>query len=282
MDVQWFPGHMAKAKREIAANLPLVDLVLEVRDARIPESSRNPDLSRLIGNKNRIVLLNKNDLADLSATARWQDWFGRNGMDTLPVDARSGAGFDRLTAVLRERSRIMRDVMKSRGRLPRNLRLLILGIPNVGKSTVINRLAGRKAARTGDMPGITRGKQWISLPGELELLDSPGLLPPKIGDPVTGLHLALIGTIREELVSIEDLAHELLSVLAESYPAGLRDRYGELCAPEEEPGLLGSIAQKKGCLQSGGRPDYMRAARLVLDDFRSGKMGRITLERPPR
>lgn len=278
--VQWFPGHMAKARREIENTLRLVDLALEVCDARIPLSSRNPDFERLLGSKQRLVLLNKSDLSHPSANEKWRKWFESRGVQAVVVDARSGDGFVTLWEALRVAGRNLQASLKDRGRLGRNLRILVAGAPNVGKSSVLNRLAGRKAARTGDVPGVTRGKQWIHLPGQVDLLDSPGLLPPKIPDRRHGMHLALVGTIPEGLVDTEALVKELLSILSESYPNALSQRYGNLETADGDD-LLAVLAQKKGCLLAGGRPDYARTARMVLDDFRSGRLGRITLEHPP-
>lgn len=277
--VHWFPGHMAKARREILESLRLVDVVLEICDARIPTSSRNPDLGRLLGAKQRWVLLNKSDLSDPSANESWLGWMKEQGVRAFIVDARSGDGFKSVWGALNEAGRVLQASLKQRGRMARSLRLLVAGAPNVGKSSVLNRLAGRKAARTGDIPGITRGKQWIRLPGQLELLDSPGLLPPKIENRRHGIHLALVGTVPEDLIDPEALAVEILSILSASYPDALEQRYGHVDLGGGD--ALGALAQKKACLLAGGKPDYVRMSRMVLDDFRSGRLGRITLEHPP-
>lgn len=286
MQIHWFPGHMAKAKREITELLKLVDLVLEVRDARIPISSRNPDINRLTAGKERIILLNKSDLADNNANAVWIKHLTKDQEQTsvLAVNAKSGEGFQVLLKMLKKSGENLAARLKERGRLPRPLRILVVGIPNVGKSTVLNRMAGRKAAKTGDLPGVTRGKQWITLAGGIEMLDSPGLLPPKIEDPDIGVRLAMIGTIPEELVDQEELACRLLSFLTRNYANTLSERYGVVVTSEqsleEAHDLLAVLAKKRGCLQTGGSLDLLRMARILFDDFRSGKLGRITLELP--
>ena len=296
MQIHWFPGHMAKAKREITELLKLVDLVLEVRDARIPVSSHNPDINRLTAGKERIILLNKSDLADIGANTRWIKHLTQEQTVVLTVNAQNGEGFPALLKQLKKGGERLAARLKERGRLPRPLRILVVGIPNVGKSTVLNRMAGRKAARTGDLPGVTRGKQWITLAGGMEMLDSPGLLPPKIEDPDVGLKLAMIGTIPEDLVDQEELACRLLSFLTHNHASALSDRYGltetaaqlsegisEGAFEQSSSGhhLLAAMAIKRGCLQTGGSPDLLRVARVLFDDFRSGKLGRITLELPP-
>lgn len=286
MQIHWFPGHMAKAKREITELLKLVDLVLEVRDARIPISSRNPDINRLTAGKERIILLNKSDLADNNANAVWIKHLTKDQEQTsvLAVNAKSGEGFQLLLKMLKKSGENLAARLKERGRLPRPLRILVVGIPNVGKSTVLNRMAGRKAAKTGDLPGVTKGKQWITLAGGTEMLDSPGLLPPKIEDPDVGVRLAMIGTIPEELVDQEELACQLLSFLTRNYANTLSERYGVVVTSEqsleEAHDLLAVLAKKRGCLQTGGSLDLLRMARILFDDFRSGKLGRITLELP--
>jgi ribosome biogenesis GTPase A len=286
VQIHWFPGHMAKAKREITELLKLVDLVLEVRDARIPISSRNPDINRLTAGKERIILLNKSDLADNNANAVWIKHLTKDQEQTsvLAVNAKSGEGFQVLLKMLKKSGENLAARLKERGRLPRPLRILVVGIPNVGKSTVLNRMAGRKAAKTGDLPGVTRGKQWITLAGGIEMLDSPGLLPPKIEDPDVGVRLAMIGTIPEELVDQEELACRLLSFLTRNYANTLSERYGVVVTSEqsleEAHDLLAVLAKKRGCLQTGGSLDLLRMARILFDDFRSGKLGRITLELP--
>lgn len=286
MTIQWFPGHMTRAKRQIEANLKLVDVVLELLDARVPRSSRNPMIDDIVGSKPRLVLLNKADLADPAATAAWSDHFRALGLEPLAIDANAGTGVrdipDKVRLLLRER--IERQIRK--GMKPRPPRAMIVGIPNVGKSTLINRLAGRRAAATGDRPGVTKGQQWIRTGGELELLDTPGILWPKFEDPEVGYRLAATGAIREEILPVEEVACYVLRHLAAHYGDTLRERYGLAQVPDALPdlasasGLLEEIGRRRGCLAGGGQVDLGKAAGVLLRDLRGGKLGRLTLERP--
>jgi len=287
MTIQWFPGHMTRAKRQIEDKLKLIDVVFELIDARIPQSSRNPMIDEIVGAKPRLVLLNKADLADPGQTAAWCAYFRALGHEALAIDASSGMGVKDIPLKAREllRARIERQIAK--GMKPRPVRALIVGIPNVGKSTLINRLAGRSAAVTGDRPGVTKGQQWIRTGAELELLDTPGILWPKFEDPRAGNLLAATGAIKEEVLHIDEVACFVLQTLAGDYGATLAERYGLAEAvPEELPDLtaasavLEAIGKRRGCLGSGGIVDYEKAAGVLLRDLRSGKLGRITLERP--
>ena len=281
-DYQWFPGHMAKARRMMQENSKLVDLIIELADARIPVSSRNPDIDSLFGNKKRILLLCKADLADPARTARSKAFYEAQGLTVVALDARTRKANDTIKSAVDEacREKIERD--RRRGIIGRPLRAMVVGIPNVGKSTFINSFAGKASAKTGNKPGVTRGKQWIRLNRQLELLDTPGILWPKFEDPQVGIHLALTGAIREELLQEEELAQTLLGKLREDYPALLREKYLKDVPDEEIPGdlqeLLRKIAMERNLLRSGGEPDELRTARLLLDDFRGGKIGRISLE----
>lgn len=272
MEIQWYPGHMAKAKRELKAILPLLDIIIEVTDARIPKSSRNPDLIRLTKNKPRLLLLNKVDLADPIATNQWIDHYRSAGEKIIPFNARTG---DRITALEELINQIGRDTLG-----PKAIwRLGVVGVPNCGKSSVLNRLAGRSAAQVGERPGVTRGRQWVKR-GKWEILDTPGMLWPKIADVETGLKLALVGTIKPENLDPEELIFNLLGWLLVNYPASLQNYYG-LTAPEmaEEPySLLQAIGRRRGCLRRGGEVDLRRTAELIGNDFRQGKLGAITLE----
>ncbi|HIT68170.1 MAG TPA: ribosome biogenesis GTPase YlqF [Candidatus Merdisoma merdipullorum] len=278
MNIQWYPGHMTKARRMMQENLKLVDLVIELVDARVPMSSRNPDIDEMGRNKARLLLLNKADLADEWANEAWSVYFRNQGFQVVKLDSRSRSGLKAVQAAVQEacREKIERD--RKRGILNRPVRAMVAGIPNVGKSTFINSFAGRACAKTGNKPGVTRGAQWVRLNKQVELLDTPGILWPKFEDPAVGLKLALIGSIREEVLNTEELSLELLRYLNEHYAELLQARY-ELDEKEEAEQLL-EIARKRGCLKKGGEPDTQKAAAILLEEFRSGKLGRITLEMP--
>ena len=279
--IQWFPGHMAKTRRLIRDSMSLVDGVVEILDARIPESSRNPELDALCGAKPRLLLLNKSDLADESATAGWVEYYRAHGRTALAADCKSGRGLPAFVPAVRK---LLSDKLQryaAGGMAGRPIRLMVAGIPNSGKSTFINRMAGGKRARAENRPGVTKSKQWIVLDCGIELLDTPGILWPKFEDPVVGEKLALIGSIRDEVLDTEQLASRLLEILAEGYPAALAGRFKlEGALPAEGYALLELAARRRGCLVSGGEPDTERAASLVLEEYRGGKLGRISLERP--
>ena len=279
MNIQWYPGHMTKARRMMQDNIKLVDLVIELVDARVPLSSRNPDIDDLGRNKARLLLLNKADLADEAANEVWSGYFREKGFQVVKLDSRSKAGFKAVLAAIGEACREKTERDRKRGILNRPVRAMVAGIPNVGKSTFINSFAGRACAKTGNKPGVTRGAQWVRLNKQVELLDTPGILWPRFEDPAVGLKLALIGSIREEVLNTEELAMELLRFLNEHYKGLLRERY-EI---DEEGGAaeqLRDIAEKRGCLRKGGEADTQKAAAILLEEFRSGKLGRITLEMP--
>ncbi|MCI8502081.1 MAG: ribosome biogenesis GTPase YlqF [Oscillospiraceae bacterium] len=280
--IQWFPGHMAKTRRLIQQNLKLVDLVVELADARIPVSSRNPELDRWIERKPRILLLNKSSLADERVTQSWCAYFKSRGIPALAVDSVSGRGFKGFVPLVREELSELLKRREAKGMAGRPVRLMIVGIPNVGKSSFINKIAGGKYARVEDRPGVTRTKQWISFGGDLELMDMPGVLWPKFDDKTVGEHLAFTGAVKDDVVDIELLAMRLLQLLAAEYPAVLPERYG-IVVPKEPDGyeLLCAVGKKRGMLVSGGGVNTERAAITVLDEFRAGKLGRITLEKPP-
>ena len=281
-DYQWYPGHMTKALRMMKENIGLVDLVIELADARIPRSSRNPDLDSLSAGKSRLVILNKADLADDKQTSLWVDALTENGTVACAFNSKESSSLksirDMITTACAER--IERD--RKRGLVGRPVRAMIVGIPNVGKSTFINRLSGKKAAKTGNKPGVTRGKQWIAVDSKLQLLDTPGVLWPKFGDPETGRNLALIGSLNDENINLEELSLDLISILGRSYPGILEKRYGLDSTGAEKsdvsPEVLSQIASAKKLLRAGAVPDTERAASLILDEFRSGKLGRISLE----
>ena len=282
--IQWFPGHMAKTRRLIASNLSLVDAVVEIVDARSPLSSRNPEMDHMTKNKPRLVLLNKSDLADERTTQLWINYFRRNGSEALAVDCRSGKGLKSIIPTLK--NTVLKELMDKReknGMSGAAVRLMIVGIPNVGKSSLINKLAGSKRAKVEDRPGVTRTKQWVKLDNNTELLDMPGVLWPKFEDQSVAVRLAFTGAISDDILDIETLAMKLLSYLSENYPNSLTERY-KIELSEEDTGLelLEKVGKKRGMMISGGEINTERAAITVLDEFRSGKLGRITLEMPPQ
>lgn len=279
--IQWFPGHMAKTKRLIKSSLPLVDAVAEVIDARIPVSSRNPDLKSLAEGKPRIVILNKCDTADEQAVSRWISYYKNKGITAIPTDCRSGRGVNKFVPVVKT---VLEDNIKkfeAKGMTGRVLHVMIVGIPNVGKSSLINRLAKQKKAKVEDRPGVTLNKQWVKIADDVELLDMPGVLWPKFEDKIVGERLAFTGAVKDDVVDIEALASRLLFVLNDMYTNTLRERYKIETAPEEDGfDILRKIGKARGMLVSGGEINTERAAAAVLDEFRSGKLGRITLELP--
>ena len=281
MNIQWYPGHMTKAKRAMKEDLKLIDLVIELVDARVPLSSRNPDIDDLGAGKARIVLLNKADLADEALNRRWAQWFTERGMHVVKIDARNKGTLKQIQAVVQEacKEKIERD--RKRGILNRPICAMVVGIPNVGKSTFINSFAGKACAKTGNKPGVTKGNQWIRLNKTLELLDTPGILWPKFEDQQVGLKLALIGSINDEILNRDELALELVNVLNRRYPGVLAERYQlENAGDCDTIQVLEQVARQRSCLAKGGELDLPKAARLLLDDFRSGRLGRITLEEP--
>ena len=279
MNIQWYPGHMTKARRMMQDNIKLVDLVIELVDARVPLSSRNPDIDEMGKNKSRLLLLNNADLADERANELWSSYFREKGFQVVKLDSRNRSGLKDVQAAIQEACREKTERDRRRGILNRPVRAMVAGIPNVGKSTFINSFAGRACAKTGNKPGVTRGAQWVRLNKQVELLDTPGILWPKFEDPVAGLRLALIGSIREEVLNTEELALELLKFLKEHYRGLIQERYG--IEEENEPAAqLQEIAEKRGCLKKGGEADTQKAASILLEEFRSGKLGRITLEMP--
>ena len=279
MNYQWYPGHMTKAVRMMQENIKLIDLVIELVDARTPMSSKNPDIDSLAGNKARVILLNKADLADPAGNAAWTEYFKKKGFHVLEINARTGAGVRAVQGLAQEacKEKIERD--RKRGILNRPVRAMVVGIPNVGKSTFINSLAGKAAAKTGNKPGVTKGKQWIRLNKQVELLDTPGILWPKFEDQTVGLRLALIGSIKDEVLQTEELAAELIRFLAANYPGVLENKYTITAAPDPYV-MLGRIAESRHCLVRGNELDTEKAAMLLMDDFREGKLGRLTLEYP--
>ncbi len=276
-NIQWFPGHMTKTRRLIEADLKMVDAVVEITDARIPESSRNPILDELVKDKPRIMIMNKCDYADDGATSRWKQYYEKQGIMVIICDCRSGKGINRFLPAVKTLLSELIERRKKRGMIGKALRLMVVGIPNVGKSSFINRMAKTKKTKVGDRPGVTRGKQWVSIDKDVELLDMPGILWPKFDDQEAAQRLAFTGAIKDDVMDVEALARALGELLLERYPELIKARY----KIAGEGDVLTEIAKARGMLISGGEPDTERAAATLLDEYRGGKIGRITLEQIP-
>ena len=281
MNIQWYPGHMVKARRKIAEELKLVDIVIELLDARIPISSRNPEVDNIVGNKKRIIVLNKSDISDPEINNMWRKHFAQKEITVILANSNKGTG---LKDILIESKKLMKeelDKLKRKGLLHKTIRALVIGIPNVGKSTFINKLANRSVAQTGDRPGVTKSKQWIRVNDDFELLDTPGILWPKFDDDTVGLHLAFTGAIKDEILDIEELSRKFILKALEDFPDKLNRRYSiEFDEDDSVDLIMNKIGRKRGCILPGDEVDMIRVASLVLDDFRSGKIGLITLEKP--
>ena len=283
MNYQWYPGHMTKAKRMMQEDIKLIDLVIEVVDARVPMSSRNPDIDELGKNKARMILLNKSDLADPVANKKWMEYFQTLGIHVVEVNSKSGSGIRNIIGVVDKacKEKIERD--KRRGILNRPVRAMVVGIPNVGKSTFINAFAGKACTKTGNKPGVTKGKQWIRLNKSLELLDTPGILWPRFDDQAVGMKLAFIGSINDEIIRIDELANDFIKFILPLYGNCLRERYEADSTTSDyikADMILESVAKNRHCLMKGEKLDLMKAANILIEDFRSGKLGKITLEFP--
>lgn len=283
MHIQWFPGHMAKTRRLITENLKLVDVIIELLDARIPFSSRNPEINSLINNKPRLVAFNKSDLADEQISRQWVQWYADQGIKCILINSINGKGLGDIKERARDlmSEKIERD--RAKGKLFTPVRTMVVGIPNVGKSSFINKIVGKASAVTGDRPGVTRGKQWIRINSEIELLDTPGILWPKFEDQEVGMNLAFTGAIKDDIMDISEVAMELLHRLSKTYPKELCTRFKlepDFIKNVEPLELLETVGLKRGCIVSKGQIDYMRISAIVLDEFRGGKIGKITLEKP--
>lgn len=276
-NIQWFPGHMTKTRRLIEADLKMVDAVVEVTDARIPESSRNPIIDELCGKKPRIMIMNKCDAADEKATEAWKRFYEKRGMCVIVCECRSGKGVNKFLPAVKKLLRELTERRKARGMIGKAMRLMVVGIPNVGKSSFINRMANSRKTKVGDRPGVTRGKQWVTIDKDVELLDMPGILWPKFEDKDVAQRLAFTGAVKDEVMDSEALARALGAVLLRDYPELMKARYGI----SGEGDVLVEIANARKMLVSGGEPDTERAAAALLDEFRGGKIGRITLDKPP-
>ena len=281
--IQWFPGHMAKTRRLIGESLSLVDLVIELTDARIPQSSRNPELDKWLSDKPRIIILNKSDCADENITKQWVEYYKKKGIRAVMADCKSGKGVAGIIPAVKAELTELLERRAAKGIAGKPIRVMVVGIPNVGKSSLINKLAGSKRAKVEDRPGVTRGRQWVKISNELELLDMPGVLWPKFEDQTVGEHLAFTGAVKDDVIDIELLAMRLLQRLNRDYPQLLQERYKVEAAEDTEAyELLTMVGRKRGMLISGGEVNTERAAITVLDEYRSGKLGRISLEKPPK
>lgn len=279
MNYQWYPGHMTKAKRMMQEDMKIIDLVIELLDARIPLSSRNPDIDTLAINKSRVILLNKADLADPAANQKWTEYFRLQGFFVQELNSKTGAGIKNVNALVKEACREKTERNIRRGIKNRPIRAMVVGIPNVGKSTFINSIVGKSSAKTGNKPGVTKGKQWIKVNKELELLDTPGILWPKFEDQQVGMRLALIGSINDEILQTEELALELIKFMSKRYPGLLAERYR--VDPETEPlQIMSEIGEMRKCYKKGMELDYYKISGLLLDEFRNGAIGKMTLEFP--
>ncbi|GGE65739.1 ribosome biogenesis GTPase YlqF [Priestia taiwanensis] len=280
MAIQWFPGHMAKARRQVTEKLKLIDVVIELIDARLPASSRNPMIDEIISHKPRLMLLNKADLADDKVTKEWIAYFEAQGHKVLAIDAQSGKGMKEIINACQELVKEKFDKMRAKGIKPRAVRALIVGIPNVGKSTLINKLAKKNIAQTGDRPGVTKAQQWIKVGKEIELLDTPGILWPKFEDELVGLRLATTGAIKDSIMNLQDITVYALRFLGERYPKRLEERYGITAITDDIVEAFDAIGKLRGCLMGGGDVDYDKVSDLVLRELRGGRLGRLTFERP--
>ncbi|MDF9762422.1 ribosome biogenesis GTPase A [Peribacillus simplex] len=280
MTIQWFPGHMAKARREVTEKLKLIDIIFELVDARIPASSRNPMIDEIIQHKPRVILLNKADMADPVKTNMWLEYYKSQGKTAIAINSQAGSGLNQITAASKKLLKDKYDRMESRGIKPRAIRAMIVGIPNVGKSTLINRLAKKNIAKTGNTPGVTKAQQWIKVGKELELLDTPGILWPKFEDQEVGLKLALTGAIKDTILNLHEVSLYGLRFLEKEYPDRLKSRYNLDAIPQETLELFDAVGKFRGCLASGGFIDYDKTAELVVREIRSEKMGPLTFEVP--
>lgn len=282
MVLQWFPGHMAKTRRLITDNLKLVDVVIELVDARLPLSSRNPEIDKIVGQRPRVLVLNKSDIADSNSNAKWVQYFEKQGVATILMDSQSGKGLKNLDGAIERVLAEKFERERQKGMQRRTVKMMVVGIPNVGKSSFINRLSGRAATKTGDRPGVTTAKQWIKVAGKYEILDTPGILWPKFEDPEVAKRIAYTGGIKDEIMDIEELAFYLVGFLRKNYPNMISERFKITESTEDldDFEFLELIGRKRGCVVSGGNIDTLRTANLILDEFRAAKIGKITLELP--
>lgn len=282
MTIQWFPGHMAKARRQVTEKLKLVDIIFELVDARLPLSSRNPMIDEILNQKPRLVILNKEDMADPVMTKEWIGYFKEKGIEAVSVNSQAGSGLDKIVKAAESILKEKWDRMRARGMKPRAIRAMIVGIPNVGKSTLINRIAKKNIAKTGNMPGVTKAQQWIKTAKNLELLDTPGILWPKFEDPEIGYKLALTGAIKDAILNLQDVAIWGLRFLESEYPSRLQERYGYRELPEDMAVVFEQIGERRGCLSIGGGIDYDKVTDVIIRDVRTTQFGRLTFDIPPQ
>lgn len=281
MNIQWYPGHMTKTRRMMQENISLVDIVIELLDARVPYSSKNPEIDKLAANKKRIIILNKSDLADVRKTEVWKNYFEKKGFAVITIDSRSGKGMEKVTTAARMLMKEKMDNARARGRIFMPIRAMIVGIPNVGKSTFINKYTGKASAKTGDKPGVTRSKQWIKIKKDFELLDTPGILWPKFDDKQVGLKLAFTGAINDEIIDIEQLAAEFINLISVENENALKERYKiDFDITDQPHKILEAIGIARGFKLKGGDVDTLRTAKILIDEYRGGKLGNLTLEIP--
>lgn len=276
--INWYPGHMAKTRKQIIEDLKLIDIVVEILDARVPLSSRNPDLGKMIENKERIIILNKADLADENKTKEWINFYNRNNITALAVSSNNGKGINEVISKIKEKYEIIKEKYVKKGRIGKTIKVMVLGIPNVGKSSFINKISKRNAQEVGNKPGVTKQKKWIKLGEGIELMDTPGMLWPKIENNSMAMNLALVGTIGEKAIDNEDIAYYLIEYFTKEYPNKLKDRYNIQLEGKETIEIIEEIAKKRGALISGGNIDISKISDIILNEFRSGKLGRITIE----
>ena len=280
MNINWYPGHMAKTKKQIIEDLKLIDIVIEILDARIPLASQNPDIENCIKDKNKIIVLNKADLADNNITNKWIEFYKSNGIKAIAVESNNSKGIKEVIEAIKSEYDIIKEKYMQKGRIGRAIRVMIVGIPNVGKSTFINSIAKRNTAKVGNKPGVTKQKQWIKITNEIELMDTPGMLWPKLENKDFAMHLAFVGTIGENAIDKEEIAYYLLEYLIKNYPQRLTERFNISLDEKETVDVLEEIAKKRGAIISGGNINMQKVSDIILNEFQSGKLGRITIELP--
>lgn len=280
MHINWFPGHMKKTRELLVEQLKLIDVVVEILDSRIPKSSRNPEIVKIVKNVPKVILLNKMDLSDDKISRDWISYFEKEGAKGVLINSTTGQGFDEVIKTIKEVTKEKMDNLVKKGRKRRPIRIMVVGIPNVGKSSFINKLIGKKSAKTGDRPGVTKGKQWVRVKSDMELLDTPGILWPKFEDNEVAMNLAFTGAIKDEIMDLDEITLEFLKRISKRYPEALQGRFGIEVEDKEPIELFDEIGKKRGCIIAGGEIDYSRASKLIMSEFRGGKLGRITLEIP--